>query len=89
MKGSKSSPSLCLSVSFVCRMSDLQTTLSLGVLLVHDPLLLSSLLLLSAGLGGLLTLSVGLFQEVLLHTGPVSVSLLLALNVSEGGKKKS
>lgn len=67
-------------------MSDLQTTLSLWVLLVHDPLLLSSLLLLSAGLGGLLTLSVGLFQEVLLHTGPVSVSLLLALNTSEGEK---
>lgn len=66
--------------------SDLQTTLSLRVLLIHDPLLLGSLLLLPACLGCLLTLSVSLLQEVLLHTGPVSVSFLFALNI-QGGQK--
>lgn len=60
---------------------DLQTALSLRVLLVHDPLLLRSLLLLPAGLGGLLALSMGLLQEILLHTGTVLVSLLFALEI--------
>ncbi|MEQ2205264.1 hypothetical protein XENOCAPTIV_005085 [Xenoophorus captivus] len=40
------------------------------------------LLLLSACLGCFLTLSVGLLQEVLLHTSPVSVCFLLALKDS-------
>lgn len=61
----------------------LQTTLSLGILLVHDPLLLRSLLLLTASLGGLLALSMGLLQEVLLHAGAVSVGFLLALKWTE------
>lgn len=61
--------------------SDLKTTLSLWVLLIHDPLLLGSLLLLPASLRCLLSLSVSLLQEVLLHPGPVSVSFLFALNI--------
>lgn len=76
-------------MGFVCaafQISDLQATLSLRVLLIHDPLLLSPLLLLPTGLGRLLTLSVSLFQEVLLHTGPVSVSFLFALKIQEGQK---
>ena len=58
----------------------LKAALSLGVLLAHDPLLLCPLLLLAAGLGGLLPLGVGLLQEVLLHARTVPVSLLLALD---------
>ena len=68
----------CLRAAF--QISHLQTTLSLRVFLVHDPLLLGSLLLLTAGLCSLLTLSVSLLQEVLLHAGPVPVGLLFALN---------
>lgn len=59
--------------------SHLQAALSLGVLLVHDALLLGSLLLLPPGLSGLLPLGVGLLQEVLLHAGAVPVRLQLAL----------
>ncbi len=66
------------------RFSDLQTTLSVRVLFIHDSLLLGSLLLLPACLGCLLTLSVSLLQEVLLHTGTVSVSFLFALNIQRG-----
>lgn len=65
------------------QISDLQATLSLRVFLIHDPLLLGSLLLLAARLGCLLTLSVSLLEEVLLHTGTVSVSFLFALIYSE------
>lgn len=60
--------------------SDLHTTLPLWVLLIHDPLFLSPLLLLPAGLGRLLALSVRLLQEVLLHASSVPVGLLFALN---------
>lgn len=59
--------------------SHLQAALSLWVLLVHDALLLGPLLLLPPGLSGLLPLSVGLLQEVLLHAGAVPVRLQLAL----------
>lgn len=78
--------SLC-GICVLFLISDLQATLSLRVLLIHDPLLLGSLLLLPTSLGCLLTLSVGLFQEVLLHTGPVSVSFLFALKIQEGQKQ--
>lgn len=61
-------------------MSDLHTTLPLWILLIHDPLFLSPLLLLPAGLGCLLPLGVRLFQEVLLHASSVLVGLLFALN---------
>lgn len=73
-------------LSFIinCPISDLQTALSLRVLLIHDPLLLSSLLLLPASLSCLLALSMSLLQEVLLHTGPVSVSFLFPLGKTEG-----
>lgn len=68
--------------------ADLQTTLSLRVLFIHDPLLLCSLLLLPPCLGCLLTLSVSLLQEVLFHTGTVFISFLFALNIQEWLKKK-
>lgn len=58
--------------------------MSLRVLLIHDPLLLRSLLLLTPGLSCLLALSVSLLQEVLLHAGPVSVGFLFALNAQRG-----
>ena len=70
----------CICV-LVCGIANLQSTLSLRVLLGHDPLLLGSLLLLPASLRCLLPLSVSLLQEVLLHTGTVSVSLYFALNI--------
>lgn len=74
---------LCLkgSLSFQTKgpVPDLHATLPLWVLLIHDPLLLSPLLLLPAGLGRLLALSVRLLQEVLLHASSVPVGLLFAL----------
>lgn len=57
----------------------LQPPLLLGILLVHDSLLLRPLLLLPAGLGSLLSLHVGQLQEVLFHPSPVLVSLLFTL----------
>lgn len=63
-------------------LTDLKTALSLGVLLIHDPLLLCPLLLLPAGLGSLLALSVSLFQKILLHPGTIFVSFLFALKIN-------
>jgi len=59
----------------------LQAALSLRILLIHDPLLLRSLLLFAARLSGLLSLIVSLLQEVLLHASTVPVCFLLPLNI--------
>lgn len=64
---------------FVCVSSHLQAALSLWVLLVHDALLLSSLLLFPASLSSFLPLSMSLLEEVLLDAGAVPVRLQLAL----------
>lgn len=69
----------CVILLVGCGGADLQAALSLRILLAHDPLLLSPLLLLPSGLSSLLALIVGLLQEVLLHTGTVLIRLLFSL----------
>lgn len=64
----------------VVQLTHLQAALSLWIFLIHDALLLGSLLLLPPGLSGLLPLGVGLLQEVLLNAGTVPVSLQFALH---------
>lgn len=67
-------------ISFLITHTHLQAALSLRILLIHDPLLLRSLLLFAARLSGLLSLIVSLLQEVLLHASTVPVCFLLPLN---------
>lgn len=69
-------------IFWICLLiSDLHATLPLRVFFIHNSLLLSPLLLFPTGLGSLLTLRVSLLQEVFLHAGSVSVSLLFTLNI--------
>lgn len=74
----------CVILLVGCGGADLQAALSLRILLTHDPLLLSPLLLLPPGLSSLLALIVGLLQEVLLHTGTVLIRLLFSLEETQG-----
>lgn len=67
-------------IRFLITQTHLQAALSLRILLIHDPLLLRSLLLFAARLSGLLSLIVSLLQEVLLHASTVPVCFLLPLN---------
>ncbi len=57
----------------------LPLALFIWILLVHDAFLLSSSLIFTSLLSGLLTLSMGSLQECLLNTLPVLISLHLRL----------